>query len=195
MHDFRHKIHTKQHKIIQAYLRRNPWQSSQGFTLLEAIVVVALFGILAAIAAPAWQAQLNTQRLNAARSQAVTALSEGKTRAKQQNIPYEVGFRQQGQQAQWAVYPTNANPLVQPWQNLPDGVRLLGSPDTTLLQRDNSIYRIQFNHRGGVDGQLGRVTFSTPSGGGTKRCAIVSNLLGTVREGENRPTRQNNPCD
>lgn len=195
MREFKYKIHTQQRKVIHAILRRHQWHSSQGFTLLEAILVVALFGILAAIAAPAWQAHLNTQRLNTARSQAVSALSDGKTRAKQQHIPYEVGFRQQGQQAQWAVYPTNANPLAQPWQNFPDGVRLLSSPDTTLHQRENNIYRIRFNHGGGVDGQLGRVTFSATSGGGTKRCAIVSNLLGTVREGENRSTRQNNPCD
>lgn len=187
MHDFKHKLHIQRLKLPQG--------RSTGFTLLEAIVAVTLLGILAAIAAPAWQAFLNTQRLNTARSQAVTALSQGKTRAVQQKVLYEVGFRQQGQQAQWAVYPVNANQSNQTWQNLPDGVKISDvKPDTTFDKKDN-IYRIQFNHRGKVNGQLGRITFLATTGGGTKRCAIVSNLLGTVREGENRPNQQNNPCD
>lgn len=169
--------------------------SSLGFTLIEAICSVLLVGILAAIAAPTWQGHLNTQRLNAARSTAVSALNDAKTRAKQQHLEHEVGFRQQGQQAQWAVYPVGADPLKQNWQNLNEGVRVLESPDTTMARRDGSIYRVQFNDRGEANGQLGKVTFGSTSGGGTKRCVIVSNLLGTIREGENRPSRQNNPCE
>lgn len=178
--------------VLIALSRKQP-NSQDGFTLLEAIVVVALLGILAAIAAPAWQAYLNTQRLNAARSEAVNVLSDAKTRAKQQRISYEVGFRQRGQQAQWAIYPAGADPLGQNWQNLHDGVKLLET-ETTLSKKDD-VYRIQFNHQGEVNGQMGRVTFSSLSGGETKRCAIVSNLLGTVREGENRSSQRGNPCD
>ncbi|MBW4525449.1 MAG: type II secretion system GspH family protein [Phormidium tanganyikae FI6-MK23] len=175
-------------------LHRKQRDSRRGFTLLEAIVVVALIGILTAISAPSWLAYVNTQRLNAARSETVNVLTEAKTRAKQQHIAYEAGFRQQGQQAQWAVYPVNADPLSQNWQNLPDGVKLLEGEETTFTKKDN-IYRIQFNHYGGVNGQWGRVTFSPTSGGAIKRCVIVSNLLGTVREGENRSGQNGNRCD
>ncbi|MGG6270213.1 pilus assembly FimT family protein [Leptolyngbya sp. AN03gr2] len=195
MNDSRCKIwmERERSKVIRALLLRSHQSKPEGFTLLEAISAVVLMSVLAAIAAPTWQAHLNSQRLNAARNAAVSALNDAKTRAKQQHINYEVGFRQQGQQAQWAVYPVGADPLKQNWQNLNEGVKLLES-DSTMARRDG-VYRVQFNNRGGTNGQLGKVTFGSTSGGGTKRCAIVSNLLGTIREGENKPNQQNNPCE
>lgn len=192
MNPFERRIRTTQ--VILIALARKQRNSKSGFTLLEAIVGVALLAILAAIAAPSWLAYINTQRLNAARSEAASVLAQTKARAKQYHIHYEAGFRQQGQQAQWAIYPANADPLSQTWQNLPNGVKLLEGGETTFTKR-NDIYRIQFNHQGEVNGQMGRVTFSAVSGGETKRCVIVSNLLGTVREGENRSGQRNNPCD
>ncbi|BAU12739.1 hypothetical protein LEP3755_32700 [Leptolyngbya sp. NIES-3755] len=196
MHDDQRKVQIGRFRVVRTILlilssrQRN---LSGGFTLLEALTAVVLLGILAAIAAPSWLALLNMQRLNAARSTAVGALNEAKARAKQQHINYEVGFRQQGQYAQWAVYPVGAAPLRQNWQNLNEGVRLLESPDTTMA-KINNVYRVQFNDRGETNGQLGKVTFGSASGGGTKRCVIVSNLLGTIREGENRPGGQSNSC-
>ncbi len=181
-------------RVIQAMLLSLNQGQSKGFTLLEAITAVVLIGILAAIAAPSWQALIDAQRLNAARNQAVTALNDAKTRAKRQHVTYEVGFRQQEQQAQWAVYPVGADPSKQNWQNLQNGVKLLDRPDTTMAKKDE-IYRIQFNHQGETNAQLGKVTFAVMSGSSIKRCAIVSNLLGTIREGENKPNRRDNPCE
>lgn len=193
MNEDRHTVRMARSRVVQAVLLKLRQTQSEGFTLLEAIAAVVLIGILAAIAAPRWQALIETQRLNSARSQAVTALNEAKTRAKRQHAAYEVGFRQQDQQAQWAVYPVGADPSKQDWQNLQDGVKLLERPDTTMARRDG-IYRIQFNHKGETNGQLGKVTFGATSGSAVKRCAIVSNLLGTVREGENQPRERNNSC-
>lgn len=174
-------------------LLRKQRNSREGFTLLEAIVVVALFGILAVIAAPSWLAYLNIQRLNSARNEAVSALEKAKTQAKQHFVPYEAAFRQVNQQVQWAVYPIDATPQAQDWKNLPDGIKLLEA-ETTMTKKDDA-YRIRFNHQGEVNGQLGRVTFVGTSGVGAKRCAIVSNLLGTIREGENRPGQNGIPCN
>ncbi|MBE9010503.1 prepilin-type N-terminal cleavage/methylation domain-containing protein [Pseudanabaenaceae cyanobacterium LEGE 13415] len=197
MNDDRHKTQAGRFGTVQTdwlMLNSRRRNSSCGFTLLEAISSLVLIGILAAIVAPSWQAYLNAQRLNVARNAAVGALNDAKTRAKHQHITYEVGFRQQGQLVQWAVYPDGADPLQQNWQNLNEGVKLLEAPETTMARRQG-IYRVQFNDRGEANGQLGGVVFGSAAGGGTKRCVIVSNLLGTIREGENRPTRQNNPCE
>ncbi|MCU0551891.1 MAG: prepilin-type N-terminal cleavage/methylation domain-containing protein [Leptolyngbya sp. Prado105] len=180
-------------RAIVTILHQRQQIARNGFTLLETIVVMVLIGILFAIAAPAWQAFLNGQRLNTATDKTFSVISETKNRARQQHIPYEIGVRQASQQVQWAIYPVGADPINQTWQNLNDGVKLLET-ETTISKKDN-IYRIRFNHRGEVNGQWGRVTFIATSGGHTKRCAIVFNLLGAIREGENRPNQDKNRCD
>jgi prepilin-type N-terminal cleavage/methylation domain-containing protein len=166
--------------------------STAGFTLLELLVALVMLGVLAAIAAPSWQAFLNRQRLNTAQNQVMEVLKQAQQSAKQHHIPYQASFREQANRVQWAIHPTQADPMTVPWNALEEGIKL--DAETTLA-RDNSIYRMQFNHRGEVNGQLGRVTLSLTSGGGVKRCVFVSNLLGAMRTGENRPTRQGNPCE
>jgi hypothetical protein len=43
---------------------------------------------------------------------------------------------------------------------------------------------MQFNHYGEVNGQLGRITLSTIDQADTKRCVMISTLLGAMRKGE-----------
>lgn len=172
------------------WLRRE--HSTKGFTLLELLVALVMIGVLAAIAAPAWQAFLNRQRLNTAQNQVMEVLKQAQQSAKNQHVIYQASFREQANRVQWAIHPAQVNPTTVPWNSLEEGIKL--DPETTFLQ-DQNIYRMQFNHRGEVNGQLGRVTLSLTSGGGIKRCVFVSNLLGAMRTGENRPTRQGNPCE
>lgn len=163
-----------------------------GFTLLELLVTLVMIGVLAAIAAPAWQAFLNRQKLNTAQNQVLEVLKQAQQSAKHQHVVYQASFREQANRVQWTIHPAQTDPTIVPWNALEEGIKL--DPETTFLQ-DKNIYRMQFNHRGEVNGQLGRVTLSLTSGSGIKRCVFVSNLLGAMRTGENRPTRQGNPCE
>lgn len=169
--------------------------SRRGFTLLEAVIVLVLVGILCAIMAPAFLAWLNSQRLNSAQSQVETIFRQTQSMAKQQRINYQASFRQHQQRAQWAIHPADASLETQNWQTLNESVKLLESPETTL-PREGNVYKMVFNHRGEVSGRLGgRVTLASVAGGLRKRCVIVSNLLGKTRLGENRPKTKGNPCD
>lgn len=178
--------------LVLRLLRSRIETSKSGFTLLEAIAVLVILGILCAIMAPAFFAWLESQRLKAAQSQVETIFRQTQSIAKQQHIDYEASFRQQDEQVEWIIAPTGAS--LKNWQRLGEKVRLLESE--TTLPKNGNVYKLAFNHRGEVNGRLGgRVTLVPASGGSQKRCVIVSNLLGTTRLGENRPKTKGNPCD
>lgn len=59
--------------------------TSHGFTLVELMITVAVFAIVAAIAAPAMQAMVAASRLNGATSELVTALQLARSEAIRRN--------------------------------------------------------------------------------------------------------------
>jgi prepilin-type N-terminal cleavage/methylation domain-containing protein len=173
--------------------------SRRGFTLLEAVIVLVIAGILVTIAAPAFLAWLNNQRLTSAQSQVESIFRQAQSTAKQKHVDYQVSFKRQDYPVEWVIHPANSSVKTQTWQTLNTDVKLsLADADTTLI-KDGDIYKMVFNHRGelsATNGRLGgRITLVPVSGGSRKRCVFISNLLGTTRLGENRPNRQGNPCE
>lgn len=61
-----------------------------GFTLIELMVTVAIFAIIAAIAAPAMQAMVTAGRLSGASEELVTALQLARSEAIRRNAPVTV---------------------------------------------------------------------------------------------------------
>lgn len=159
-------------------------QSTSGFTLLELIIVVALLGIVSAIAAPAWSGFVSRQSLNTAQDQVYRAMQEAKSNAKLQKLTWQFSIREQNRVVQLAVHPATINPANATWNNLDKRVRL--DPETTL-QKSGTIRRIQFDYHGNVrKPPLGRVTLSSKQGGKTKRCVVVSTIIGTLRTAKER---------
>jgi hypothetical protein len=87
---------------------------------------------------------------------------------------------------EWAVHAIATSPEAALWQPLSDDVEI-DAGETTLLQ-SSDVYRVQFSPRGNVNGRLGRLTFARPNRDRAKRCVVVSTLLGTLRDAQNRPT-------
>jgi prepilin-type N-terminal cleavage/methylation domain-containing protein len=188
--------------IVRGYQRRrhDRLYSSIGFTLLEVLFVMAVVGILAAIAAPSWLAFVNNQRLNSAQSQALSTLRLAQSNAKRTQVMWQATFRNTPTVSQYAVHqsPTSATNAAYwnnlPWQNFDTGVRIVDNtemePKTTFTQLtavpEPDVYRVQFKSQGNPNGlgELGRISFV---GGNSdrKKCVIISTILGSMRSAEN----------
>ena len=153
--------------------------SKSGFTLIEALVVICLVGILSAIAAPSWLAFLDSCRLNIAQRQVYRTLRAAQNNAAYEKITWQASFREKDQVVQWAVHPATVEPAKANWSNLDSLVRL----DTeTTLESSNNVRQIQFDYKGNVrKPPLGNITLSNKHGGTAKRCVYVSTMLGALR--------------
>jgi Tfp pilus assembly protein FimT len=174
--------------------------STSGFTLLELIIMVTLTGIVSAIAFPNWIAFVERQHLNTAQSQVYQAMQEARSNATRDKVTWQASFRQvlvDGKQVvQLSVHPASITPSAESWHNLQANVRL---DDETNLPNSNSGRRVRFNYSGCPVYQLndecgqttiltkGRITLSSAKGGKTKRCVIVSTLLGALRMAKEQP--------
>lgn len=181
------------------------FKSSHGYTILEVLISVVIVGILCAIAAPSWQAFLTRQRLNAAQSEALAIMRDVQANAKREKRVWETCFRQNNSESkvQWSVHPapqsgeaicTNAR-----WQNLTGAdadkitIDMTSASRSTLYPhpQTSTVYRLQFNHKGWVNGQMGRITFTTrnQTNNSPRRCVVVSTLLGVLRTAQDRQCR------
>lgn len=156
-----------------------------GFTLLEVLLVVFIIGILAAVGIPSWLAWVNRLKLATAQDKVYTGLLEAKSKAKQQKITYQISFRDNNGLAQWVVHPASITPTQDSgWQSLDAEVKIDSNHTTFYQTPATGFWRMQFNHKGHANGQLGRVTLTLENNSNQHRCVFVSTLLGAMREDE-----------
>nr|BAP91655.1 type IV pilin protein [Phormidium sp. KS] len=176
------------------------YQSSQcdrGFTLVEMLVVIAVIGISASIAAPSFLGFLQRQRLNVAQAQTLDVIRQAQNNAKREKRIWQASFRQDLDRVQWAVHPENLSLDRLDWNDLlgEDADLIEIDPNYTTLLEQDGIYRVQFQYKGRVNGQLGRITLvsrgSANSNHASKRCVWVSTLLGALRTAGNRECVRN----
>ncbi|AFY74745.1 prepilin-type N-terminal cleavage/methylation domain-containing protein [Synechococcus sp. PCC 7502] len=139
----------------------------RGYTLLEILVVMTMIGILSAIAAPGWIGFLNNQSVRSANGKVYSAIAQAKSEAKLNKVTKIVEFRQNGINAEYAVYTSGDTPI---WQTLSDDVTV-------------SAIAIPINYQGTINPNNvpSQVTITK---GNLKRCTSIVTLLGAVRQGE-----------
>lgn len=176
----------RQFGLWQLTSRQLRVQGQTGFTLLEMTVVLAMIGVLMAIAAPTWLTIADQRRLTSSQDKVLQAIRLAQSRAEQLDVSWQASLREVNGTVQVAIHPVDTSPNVTGWENLATGIEL-DVAETTLAQ-SNGVYRVQFNHTGRVNGQLGRFTLRGKRTSRRKQCVIVSTLLGTVRRGQNQST-------
>lgn len=140
--------------------------SNRGYTLIEVLVVVAMIGILSAIAAPSFLGFLNNQRVNTANGKVFQAIATAKSAAKTTKVTKILEFRMNGNVAEYAIYSNGVTPI---WKTISDDVVV-------------SAIAIPINFQGTIDPNNVPAQVSV-SKGNLKRCTSIVTLLGAVRQG------------
>jgi len=172
----------------------------QGWTVFELIVIMAIVGILAAIATPSWLTLLTRQRLYDARANALDKIREAQSQAIRTARPWEACFRDRDGMVQVSVQPSGDNnncanhtgwqPLLESGANtIAIKTGTPGTTSSTVFGNNPAIgYSFRFGSLGDTVG-LGAgnppqlVFIPRGQNNGPFYCVVSETIIGSVREG------------
>ncbi|MBF2016543.1 MAG: type II secretion system protein [Rivularia sp. T60_A2020_040] len=181
---------------------------SSGFTLIEVLVVIAMVGILSAIAAPSWLGFVARQRLNKANDSVFAALQEAQRQAKKTKFSYNVSLKIDNKVAKILVHRDSIelpkdDDKNMPWKLIGEGLEIKSNQivvGTNLINKNtgngNTIkslagYKtITFDYTGALPKDATapfKIVLATPKSQNStqpsnlKRCVIVETLIGGMR--------------
>jgi type IV fimbrial biogenesis protein FimT len=106
---------------------------ARGFTIPELMTVIAIMGIMGAVAAPSFSDLVASQRAKGAAADVFTSLLRTRSEAIKRNMPVTVAAAEGGWTAGWSVaHPTNDEVLLEDHGALP-GVTMTGPDSVTFL--------------------------------------------------------------
>jgi type IV fimbrial biogenesis protein FimT len=113
-----------------------------GFTVIEMLMVVAIFGILAATAAPSFSSLIASKRAETAATDLYVALVESRSEATKRNANATLAHKTGGWQVGWQISvidPTdNTNTLTLEDHSVTNGVTISG-PDSVVFQSSGRV--------------------------------------------------------
>ncbi len=104
-----------------------------GFTIPELMAVVAILGIMGAVAAPSFSELISSQRAKSASTDIFTSLLRTRSEAIKRNMPVTVSAAADGWAAGWTVaHPTDDEVLLED-RGAVSGVTMTGPDSVTFL--------------------------------------------------------------
>ncbi|MEO1429677.1 MAG: type II secretion system protein [Cyanobacteria bacterium J06633_8] len=193
--------------------------NNSGFTLIEVLVVIAMVGILSAIAAPSWLGFVARQKLNKANDTVFAALQEAQREAKNKKVSYSVSFKiDSTDNATKIAVHRDSIPASSVhdkwWKSIGEGLEIKsnqflvgtnlkdeksqGNGNTIKLLSGTKTKTIAFDYAGTLprDAELPlKIVLATPKAtdnskpSNLKRCVIVETFIGGIR------TAKDEDCD
>lgn len=152
----------------------NAHNNSNGFTLIETLVIVIIIGILSAISAPSFLGMLNRGRVNSALSEIQGALQQAQREAMRKSISCKVNLNNNTVTNDSS---NSSNCLVTGNRTLPNGIVMVTNISGTPPQ-------IDFSYRGTITlPDSGTIVLSSNDNPNFKKCLVISSPLGIIRTG------------
>ena len=167
--------------------------NTQGFTLLELIIVILIFGILLAIAIPSFSSILDKARLNTAIFQLSQFWKETRYNAAGGGASPDSLCMKADDPIQYAQISGRDCLSVSSWQTFPAGVQIALENSTLYSVNENgtTIYRVSWADTrggyGGSAGRLGRITLTNRSN--HQKCIFLYSVDGSWN------IREENQCE
>lgn len=146
-------------------------RNSQGFTLIEILVIIAIIGILTAIATPSFFSLLSKKKVDGALAKVQGSLQETQTEAIRKSRTCTV-----------SVPDGNNVTLTSPNQCLITGSRMLDKEVVISSNLPPASRQVTFSFRGNTINSATIVLYKS-DGSGQRRCLVISNGIGLIRTG------------
>ena len=170
-------------------------RSIAGFTLIEALVVIIMAGILFAIAAPSWIGFLNRQRLSTARGQVFEISRSAQAEAKRTKVNRAVFFDNKDGKPRAIVVPYKDDASTPTddnggWQVLGNGdinagvIKIAGKLGTAT---ETASGKIGFDTYGNLDQKIVTAPYTITiqtANAPSRRCVKITTLLGAMTSAE-----------